>query len=214
MPTISQIQIGDTTYDIKDASTRNSVTNYFKLVTGKTPEFTISANTDYDLKYYTFRRRYQKNDPETDNWKLIALLAFAYDARTETWHENNLQGDQILTYMPKSWGIYNTRTFEIVWRNWYNQSLFVHLDYRTLWVNIGKNSLWNLDLTNSEKASIFSSRESKQGGVNYTISTLIDPVDGDKNNHPDEATAITGYNIGENITSPTDWILINPDNNG
>ena len=139
MPTISQIQIGDTAYDIKDAAARSSIADYFKIITFSAPEFWLKYNGYDDIPRDNDRigiaiNLWQPLEAEAREWKFIAMLGLSYSATTDAGAANN-------QFMIRSWGAYQGEILETFWRNWSGQLLHVHSNYRTLWYN-PTSGLW------------------------------------------------------------------------
>lgn len=144
MPTISQIQIGDTAYDIKDAAARSSIADYFKIITFSAPEFWLKYNGYDDIPRDNDRIGIAINLWKgywAEEWKFIAMLGLSYSARTKSWVENPQEGEINNHFMIKSWGAYSNSALETFWRNWSGQLLYVHSNYRTLWYN-STSGLW------------------------------------------------------------------------
>lgn len=133
MPTISQIQIGDTTYDIKDAAARSSIEDYFKIITFVAPEFVLRYNgyngmtLDND-KIGVVINLWPAISDEAEEWSFIAMLGLSYSATTDAGTANN-------QFMIRSWGAWQGEILETFWRNWSGQLLHVQSNYRTLWYN-------------------------------------------------------------------------------
>lgn len=183
--TISQLTINNVTYDIMDATARKSIGDYFRVFTFIGSEFNfnkmqgLSENAtgttiDKLITYYKFNLKDETSG--TNNWKLLSMLGISYKGRIRTNTTAPYTYNDTDEFSIRSWGVVkdnyhpNRQIMEIAWRKWITKNIWVHSNYRTLWIN-NKEGIWKEDVPAIERPDIFRTRSSISYEENITTPT-------------------------------------------